>query len=245
MRLDKFLCEMNLGTRSQVRTLIRQGLVTVNGSPAGNGDLKIDEQQDRITFRGKPLVYRRFVYYMLHKPKGTVSATADSSAPAVTSLLGANRRDGLFPVGRLDKDTTGLLLITNDGELAHRLLSPRRHVDKCYLVRIARPLSPEDTAELEQGVDIGEESKTLPARVEIVEAPPDVPRILLTIHEGKFHQVKRMLQAVNNEVLELERVAFGGVRLDSGLAPGEYRELTEEELALLRRAAYEKQQEKA
>lgn len=234
MRLDKFLCEMNVGTRSQVKSYIRQGLVRVNDAAADRADRKIDEVQDRITFRGNLLHYRRFVYYMLHKPKGTLSATTDNTAPTVVSLLGEDRREDIFPVGRLDKDTTGLLLLTNDGELAHGLLSPKRRVDKVYLVTTACPLSREDIARLEQGVDIGEAKPTLPSHVEVCGEDPEGSQILLTIHEGKFHQVKRMLQAVNNEVLELKRVSFGGLQLGEELAPGKYRELTEEELRLLK-----------
>lgn len=229
MRLDRFLCEMNTGTRSQVKNYVRQGLVTVNGSIAKSADLKIDDLSDKVCFRGELLRYRRFVYYMLNKPEGVVSATSDNTAKTVVSLLGPDQKDGIFPVGRLDKDTTGLLLLTNDGELAHRLLSPKRHVDKTYLVAMEHALSQEDIHALENGVDIGEEKLTLPARVELL-SPVE---IYLTVHEGKFHQVKRMLQAVDNRVLALKRISFGGLTLDDGLRPGEYRELTPEEVCSL------------
>jgi len=234
MRLDKFLCEMGTGTRSQVRTYVRQGLVTVNGRAVKSADTQIEEDSDRIAFRGKVLQYRRYVYYMMNKPKGVVSATQDNTAPAVVSLLGSGRRDDIFPVGRLDKDTTGLLLLTNDGELAHRLLSPGRHVDKVYKVSLEHPLSEADIRLLEQGVAIGDEKRCMPACVEVI----GDTEILLTIREGRFHQVKRMLQAVGNGVLELERAAFGGLELDGGLQPGEYRELTDQETALLRKTAF-------
>lgn len=232
MRLDRFLCEMNIGTRSQVKTYVRQGLVTINGAVAKDAGLKVDEQSDKVFFRSQELKYRKFVYYMLNKPEGVVSATTDKRDTAVTALLGEDCREDIFPVGRLDKDVTGLLLLTNDGDLAHRLLSPRRHVDKVYQVDIARPLDAENIERLEQGLDIGEEQPTLPARVEVL----DAGRILLTLHEGRFHQVKRMLQAVGNEVLKLKRIAFGGLELDEGLALGEYRELREEEVEALRSA---------
>lgn len=229
MRLDRFLCELDIGTRSQVKGFVRQGLVTVNGAPARGPEQKIDEQRDRIVFRGKELRYRKFVYYMMNKPTGVVSASSDARERTVVSLLGSDGREDIFPVGRLDKDTTGLLLLTNDGALAHRLLSPRKHVDKAYRVELERGLSREDIRRLEEGLDIGDERPTLPARVEVLGERV----ILLTLHEGRFHQVKRMLQAVGNQVQALERVAFGGLELDRGLRPGEYRELTREETDIL------------
>ena len=234
MRLDKFLCDRNIGTRSQVKTYIRQGFVTVNGRPAALPDEKIDEVDDLVAFQGHILRPGGFVYYMLNKPKGVVSATQDNKDITVVDLLKNCDlpRDGVFPVGRLDKDTEGLLILTDDGETAHRLLSPKRHVDKTYFVIAQRPLSQEDIARLEQGVDIGEERLTLPAKVEL----KTNTEFFLTIHEGKFHQVKRMLQAVDNQVLALKRTAFGGLTLDEGLKPGEYRELTGQEVAILHEA---------
>ena len=233
MRLDKFLCDRNIGTRSQVKTYIRQGLVTVNGKPVSMAEFKIDEMNDLVAFQGRVLRPGGFVYYMLNKPGGVVSATRDNISRTVVELLQEELpRGGVFPVGRLDKDTEGLLILTDDGELAHRLLSPKKHVDKTYLVTAEHPLSKEDVVRLEQGVDIGEERVTLPAKVEL-EADN---RFFLTIHEGKFHQVKRMLQAVDNRVLALKRTAFGGLALDESLKPGEYRELTEQEVARLHEA---------
>lgn len=232
MRLDKFLSRQNIGTRSQVKVYIRQGMVTVNGQPAKSGDLHIDEYTDRITFRDRELCYVPGRYYMLNKPVGVVSATKDNTAGTVVELLEIQDRSAIFPVGRLDKDTEGLLLLTDDGELAHRLLSPKRHVDKTYLVSLAHPISDEDAVKLKQGVDIGEKRPTLPAGVEIV----DARNIRLTIHEGKFHQVKRMLRAVGNEVTSLKRISFGGLLLDESLKPGEYRELTKQEVAALHEA---------
>jgi len=226
MRLDKFLCEMNIGSRSQVKTYIKQGLVSVNDIPAKSADMKIDENTAKIAFKGQILSYQKFVYYMLNKPAGVVSATQDNTADTVVSLLGDCYRKDIFPVGRLDKDTTGLLLLTNDGELAHSMLSPKKHVDKIYQVTIARPLSASDINKLEQGVDIGEEALTLPAKVEVT----GTNSILLTIHEGKFHQVKRMLQAVNNQVIALKRLGFGPLLLDEALDAGSFRELTDEEV---------------
>lgn len=234
MRLDKFLCELNIGSRSQVKELIRHGKVSVNNAVVKTADRKIDEKKDVVCVQGQTLVYRKFYYYMLNKPAGVVSATQDKLSDTVISLLRPeDRRDDLFPVGRLDKDTEGLLLLTNDGALAHRLLSPGKHVDKTYHVTIERALTAQDIQRLENGVDIGEDRPTLPAKVEILSPETE---LLLTIHEGKFHQVKRMLFAVNNLVTVLRRTAFGGLKLDETLAPGEYRPLSEQEVEVLHEA---------
>ena len=224
MRLDKFLCEMNIGTRSQVKDYIKKGFVTVNDQTAKKPEVHVSLESD-----GKPLGYAEYVYFMLNKPRGVVSATRDNHDKTVLDLLPV-KRDDLFPVGRLDKDTEGLLLITNDGALAHELLSPRKHVDKTYLVTIREELTDEVKRKLEQGVDIGDEKPTMPACVEVLSDK----QIHLTIREGRFHQVKRMLHAVDNEVLALKRVSFGGIDLDKTLLPGESRELTAEEVLALR-----------
>ncbi len=229
MRLDKFLCEMNIGTRSQVKSYVKQGLITLNGSICKSADTKLNELEDIVTYKGEVLRYQPFHYYMLNKPRGVVSATRDNVSKTVLELLPPECRKNIFPVGRLDKDTEGLLLLTDDGELAHKLLAPSKHVDKTYLVTIKEPLSPNACQTLEEGVDIGEDALTRPAKVEI----QSKEQILLTIHEGKFHQVKRMLKAVNNEVTALKRVRFGRINLDESLNPGEYRELTNVEVTLL------------
>ena len=229
MRLDKYLCLMEAGTRSQVKNNILKGLVTINGIPAKRPEQKVDEECDIVAFRGKELHFKRFCYYMLNKPMGVVSATRDNTAGTVVELLGPDRRGDIFPVGRLDKDTVGLLLLTNDGELSHKLLSPKHHVDKTYLVTVEHSLSPEDLRKLVEGVDIGEKRPTMPAKAEILENG----QLLLTIREGKYHQVKRMLQAVDNKVTALKRIAFGGIVLDEDLQPGQYRELTEREVRIL------------
>lgn len=229
MRLDKFLCEMNIGTRSQVKDYIKHGDVTVNSCIVKASDMKIDEHNDKISFRGRELSFEKHVYYMLNKPAGVVSATKDNTADTVLSLIDDLTGKDLFPVGRLDKDTEGLLIITNDGELAHRLLSPRKHVDKTYLVKTAAPVSPDDAERLETGIDIGDDRPTAPAKVEILSDD----HILLTIHEGRFHQVKRMLHAVGNEVIFLKRISFGKLALDENLKPGDSRRLTDREVELL------------
>lgn len=229
MRLDKFLCEMNIGSRSQVKALVKQGQVTVNGETVRSSAQKIDEFRDVVIFQGRTLRYQQFHYYMLNKPRGVVTATKDNTCSTVMDLLPAELRKNLFPVGRLDKDTEGLLLITDDGDLGHRMLSPTKHVDKTYQVTITHSLSDEDCQRLEQGVDIGEDALTRPAKVKVLSEN----MILLTIHEGKFHQVKRMLKAVGNEVIALKRITFGALSLDTTLEPGAYRELTEAEVQLL------------
>lgn len=235
MRLDKFLCQMNLGTRTEVRQLIRRKQVRVNGATAVSGDQQIDEESDRIDCGGRTLSYQSHVYYMMNKPQGVVSATEDAENTTVLDLLLSkipkeHRGRGIVPAGRLDKDTEGLLLLTDDGALVHELLSPKKHVDKTYLVHTAAPVSESDIRALETGVDIGEKRNTLPAKVEVL--APD--RILLTIHEGKYHQIKRMLQAVRNEVVSLKRLRFGNLCLDETLEPGECRELSAAEVSALR-----------
>lgn len=230
LRLDKWLCEMNIGTRSQVKQILKQGLITVDGDVITRPEYKVDEQTAKITYKGKVLSYQKYVYYMLHKPAGVVSATQDNTCKTVTELLKETGRKDLFPVGRLDKDTEGLLLMTNDGDLAHNLLSPKKHVSKIYYAELKNPLSQEAAGQLERGVDIGEEKLTLPAKVEQLSDKS----IYLTITEGKYHQVKRMLQAVDNEVLYLKRIAMGNLHLDEELGKGEYRELTDAEVALLK-----------
>lgn len=234
VRLDKFLADAGAGTRSQVKGFLKKGLVTVNGEPARKPEQKISPETDLIVFQGTVLSYTEFYYYMLNKPSGYVSATDDNTAPTVLSLLkGAPGKD-LFPVGRLDKDTEGLLLITNDGALAHRLLSPRHHVDKTYFVRADGAVTEDDCSRLEAGVDIGEDRLTLPAKAVLLSSGP-VSEVELTIHEGKFHQVKRMFQAVGKPVLYLRRLSMGSLTLDETLPPGQYRPLREEEIAALRK----------
>ena len=235
MRLDKFLADMGLGTRSEVKKDIRKGLILVNGTPIRTPEYKIDIQKDQVTAKGQPVSYAKQEYYMLNKPGGVVSATEDKREKTVLDLIQEKKRKDLFPVGRLDKDTEGLLLITNDGPLAHELLSPKKHVDKTYFVKAGKPLSDEDVRMLETGVDIGEEKQTLPAKISRISQ--EGTSLCLTIREGRFHQIKRMFQAVDNEVLYLKRLSMGPLDLDENLAPGEYRTLTEEEMKRLKEHA--------
>jgi 16S rRNA pseudouridine516 synthase len=230
-RIDKFLCDQNLGTRKQVKEFIKNGMVTINGETALKPEQHVDETADEISFGGKVLNYSEFRYYMLYKPQDVVSATTDGRSVTVVDLLKPENVKGLAPVGRLDKDTEGLLLMTNDGMLTHNLLSPKKHVDKDYEVHLAHEITDAELKKLENGVDIGDETRTLPA-VTYRDEPDAEGRcvIHLVLHEGRFHQVKRMLEAVGNEVLFLKRISMGSLKLDETLEPGEYRPLTVQEL---------------
>ena len=232
IRLDKFLADMGLGTRSEVKKEIHKGQVRVNGIPERSPEYKLDIQKDLVEVNGRQISYAQQEYYMLNKPAGVVSATEDKKDMTVLDLIQEKQRKDLFPVGRLDKDTEGLLLITNDGLLAHQLLSPEKHVKKTYFVTVENPVSPEDIKILEEGVDIGEEKRTLPAEISCLS--PEKNSLCLTIKEGKFHQIKRMFQAVDNKVLYLKRLSMGSLTLDETLAPGEYRPLTKEEIERLK-----------
>ena len=225
LRLDKFLCDAGIGSRSQVKVFLKQGLIKVNGEIIKRPEFKVEEEQDSVTFQGKEIKYRKYVYYMLNKPKGVVSATRDNLDRTVTDLIKDSGHQNLFPVGRLDKDTEGLLIMTNDGDLAHRLLSPKKHVDKVYYVELDKMLTEEGRRMLETGINIGEEKPTLPANAQRITDTS----LYLTIREGKYHQVKRMLKAVGCEVTYLKRIAMGAISLDKNLPCGCYRELTEEE----------------
>lgn len=226
MRLDKFLCDTAGLTRTEAKNAVKKGQIAVNGQVQKTADFKVKETTDTVTFQGKPLSYAAFHYYMLHKPAGVITATEDKKESTVMDILREEKVKNLFPVGRLDKDTEGLLLITDDGELAHNLLSPKKHVDKEYLVKVRDSISEDDCRKLSEGVDIGDEKPTAPAKVERVAEK----EILLTIREGRFHQVKRMLQAVGNEVLYLKRLSMGSLRLPKDLEKGAYRPLSEDEI---------------
>lgn len=245
MRIDRLLCELNIGTRSQVKELLKKGLVSADGQIIRKADAQVDENSVEITVKGKNYSYRPFVYYMLNKPAGVITATRDAQDRTVMDLVkeeyqlshggelsGIPFKD-MFPVGRLDKDTVGLLLITNDGELSHNLLAPGKHVDKTYLVHLNDNLSKEMIEQLEQGVDIGEEKRTQPAVLRIDKQDASICHI--TITEGKFHQVKRMFEAVGRKVIYLKRLSMGSLVLDETLPEGKIRELTEEEADELRK----------
>ena len=229
IRLDKYLSDMGMGTRSRIKKEIRSGQVIVNGKPICRPELKINTDQDEVLFQGEPVTYEEYEYYMLNKPAGVISAASDRQETTVVDLIKDRKRDDLFPVGRLDKDTEGLLIITNNGELAHRLLSPKKHVDKVYFAKVKGIVTEDDIECFAQGLDIGDEKPTLPAEL-VICSSDEISGILLTIREGRFHQVKRMFQAVGKEVVYLKRLRMGPVTLDDSLKPGEYRRLTEEEV---------------
>lgn len=233
IRLDKFLAEMQVGTRSEVKKLIRAGKVQLNGHVCKVAEEKFDPEQSQVLVDHVEVGYAAYEYFMLNKPKGCVSATEDSRYPTVLDYITEHKRKDLFPVGRLDLDTEGLLLITNDGALAHDLLSPARHIPKTYEAMIDGMVSREDVELFARGVDIGEKKLTKPAELVILKANV-ISHIRITICEGKFHQIKRMFEAVGKPVLELKRISMGSLMLDDTLEPGAYRALTEEELGDLR-----------
>lgn len=232
LRLDKYLADMGAGTRSEVKKAIAKGQVSIGGLVVKRPETKIDTEQDEVEYQGRSVSYVEYEYYMLNKPAGVVSATEDKKEQTVVDLIESRRRKDLFPAGRLDKDTEGLLLITNDGKMAHRLLSPKKHVDKVYYARIKGNVGEGDVQAFSDGLDIGEKQKTLPAKLVILKAD-EISEIEVTIHEGKFHQVKRMFEAVEKEVLYLKRIRMGSLELDDTLLPGTYRNLTEKEISEL------------
>ena len=279
MRLDKYLAHMGAGTRKEVKKVIRDGLVTVGGRKVSDPGIKVEET-DEVCLNGRPLRYEQYAYYMLNKPAGVVSATEDPREQTVIDLMreGAGDvsevtqqreaesvsreqaakdaqvmlRTGLFPVGRLDKDTEGLLIITNDGALAHRLLSPQKHVDKVYFARLDGPVGAHERALFAAGLRVDDEFTAMPAELrpadpETGELPADADassgragdpnsgsnQVFVTIREGKYHQIKRMFEAVGREVIYLKRISMGPLRLDPALAPGQWRRLTKEELSAI------------
>lgn len=236
MRLDKYLADMNLGSRKEVKAFIKKGLVSVNGQVIRSDKFQVKERVDQIIFDGESISYQKDFYYLLNKPAGVISATVDDYEETVLDLFDdEDYREDLFPVGRLDKDTEGLLVITNDGALAHRLLSPKRHVEKEYVAEIAGLMVKADVQKFAEGlvIDGGEECLPATLMIESVNQETNTSTIRLILHEGKFHQVKRMVQAVGKEVTYLKRVRMGGLQLDHTLDYGEYRPLTVEEIQLL------------
>ena len=226
-RLDKFLAAQGKGTRKEVGRLIRSGAVAVDGVPVRDPAAKVDPSCQTVAVGGSPILWQEHLYIMMNKPAGVLSATEDRRQKTVLDLLPEDlRRRGLFPAGRLDKDTTGLLLITDDGDLAHRMLSPKKHVYKLYQARLDAPVTPEDVRALEEGVRWGEEVYA-PARLWVEQDPRAA---FVEIREGRFHQVKRMFQARGKTVLQLKRLKIGGLWLDSTLQEGECRLLTPQEI---------------
>ena len=236
IRLDKFLSEMSGWTRSEEKKIVRTGSVTVDRNEVKKPETKIDEKLSIVRVDGRQIKYNKYEYYMLNKPKGFVSATTDREHKTVVDIISSSEKKDLFPVGRLDIDTEGLLLITNDGELAHRLLAPKNHVEKTYYVEVSGILDDADVDAVEKGLDIGEEKNTIPAKMEILKTDiqNNISSCYLTIHEGKFHQVKRMMKKLGKTVTYLKRVSMGSLILDSKLKKGNYRKLTEQEIIELK-----------
>ena len=237
VRLDKFLADAGKGTRSEVKKFIQKGQVQVNGVTAKKPELKVDPEKDTVVLSGETVgAAPEFVYYLLNKPAGCVSATEDRNDRTVMEYVPSDRK-GLFPVGRLDKDTEGLLIITNDGAMAHDLLSPKKHVDKTYYAKVKGKISDMEVKQFANGLFVDEELTALPAILKVLSynSDKDYSEIHVTIHEGKFHQVKRMFTAIGSEVLFLKRITFGALPLDESLKTGEYRALTKEEISILQR----------
>ncbi len=232
IRLDKYLSNMGIGTRSEVKQMIKRGRVKVNECVVVSPEIKIDMETDHVMAEEQQINYEKYVYYMLHKPAGVVSATEDSREKTVVDLLAAEKKRDLFPVGRLDKDTEGLLIITNNGQLAHKLLSPKKHVGKVYYAKIDGRVTEEDVQIFQEGVQVDKDFKALPAVLKIFSSGEE-SEIQITIYEGKFHQIKRMFEAVGKKVIYLKRLAMGSLWLDESLKSGEYRRLTEKELESL------------
>lgn len=228
-RLDKILANMGYGTRKEVKQLIRSGNVCVDGKSVKNPDTKLDPDLSGITVFGKPIQYKKFIYLMLNKPQGYVSATDDNRHKTVADLVPEEYSHYCpFPVGRLDIDTEGLLIMTNDGVLSHELLSPKKHIPKTYFAAIDKEISQSDITAFENGIVLDDGYKTLPAQLEELGEG-----CLVTIYEGKFHQIKRMFQSVGKRVEYLKRIKMGGLCLDEGLPLGQMREITKEELEKL------------
>ena len=260
IRIDKFLAEMSVGTRSEVKKMIRAGRITVNDEEVKRPEQKVDPDSDIVSVDGNLVIYSQYEYFMLNKPAGYVSATKDDEHMTVLELISEKSRNDLFPVGRLDIDTEGLLLITNDGELSHKLLSPKSHVDKTYFLLTKGRVTEDDVDLLEKGIDIGDEKPTLPANVSDIsvvkwddiksyhdnilsakefdteDKTGEFSSLYLTIHEGRYHQVKRMMAKVGKPVLYLKRVSMGTLKLDEKLSVGDYRKLTEKEIEDIKKA---------
>ena len=237
MRLDKFLVENGLGSRSQVKDVLKKGLVLVNGRAEKSPKTQINEMADEVVVSGQKLTYEKFVYYLLNKPKGYISATEDERHKTVLDLLDETaRQKEVFPVGRLDIDTHGLLLLTNNGKLAHAMLSPKKHVEKIYRAKVAGLMNQSDVERFARGIEL-KDFTCHPAQLKIVELDEEkeISLVEITLAEGKFHQVKRMVAACGKEVTDLQRLSMGPLQLDPELALGEWRRLTEEEMKSLER----------
>lgn len=234
-RIDKVLSNLGYGSRKELKGIVKKGLVKVNGEVIKDNGLQIDPEKDKIIINGEEVYYRKHIYLLMNKPEGVVSATCDKYDTTVVDLLEAE--DAIFepfPIGRLDKDTVGLLLLTNDGELNHRLISPKWHVDKVYYARIDKVVTESDIKQFKKGVVLDDGYKCMPGKLEIIGDYNEGSEVHITIQEGKFHQVKRMFESVGKKVIYLRRVKFGPLDIDENLEEGQYRELTDEEINLLK-----------
>lgn len=237
MRLDKLLARAGLGSRKEVKKLVKAGRVAINGIPADDGGRHVDPGKDTVTVDDRPIFYRQWIYLMMNKPQGVITATEDAALPTVVDLLDdADAAGSLFPVGRLDRNTEGLLILTNDGQLAHRLLSPKHHIPKTYAARVRGWVTEEDVVRFAEGIVLEDGSRTRPAVLKILAAGTHSD-VEVTLYEGKFHQIKRMFRALGKQVVALKRLSMGPLELDPALLPGMYRPLTEDEVRLLREAA--------
>lgn len=233
MRIDKLLANMGYGSRKDVKILLKQGVVRVDDQPVKDAKRQVNLETERVTVQGEVVEYKPFVYLMMNKPAGVISATEDKVESTVVDLIDPSYAHyELFPVGRLDKDTTGLLLLTNDGAFNHALMSPRKHVDKVYVAEVDGEMTTDDVRRFAEGVELEDGYTTKPARLELISKSGRRSTVRLTLSEGKYHQVKRMIAAVGKHVEQLERVQIGALELDPTLEPGAYRELSEEEVDL-------------
>ena len=234
-RLDKVLSNLGYGSRKEIKQAVRKGIIEVNGEVVKDNGMQVDPEKDKIFVNGEEIFYRKYIYLMMNKPDGVVSATFDNRDETVVDLLEIEHQVfNPFPVGRLDKDTVGLLLLTNDGELNHRLISPKWKVDKIYYAKIDKKVTEADIKKFKSGITLDDGYLCKEAKLEILNATDEGSEVMVTIQEGKFHQVKRMFEAVNKSVVYLKRVEFGTLKLDEDLEEGEYRELTDEEIAILK-----------
>ena len=234
-RLDKIISNLGYGSRKEIKVLARKGFIEVDGVVEKDSGKLVDPDKSVIKVNGEQIFYREFIYLMMNKPDGVISATSDSREETVVDLLEVDHQAfEPFPVGRLDKDTVGLLLLTNDGELNHRLIAPKWKVDKVYYAKIDKKVTEEDVEAFKKGITLDDGYVCKEAILEIIEATDEGSEINVTIQEGKFHQVKRMFEAVGKNVVYLQRIEFGGLPLDEDLEEGEYRELTEEEIMHLK-----------
>lgn len=234
-RLDKILSNLGYGTRKELKGICKKGLVKVNGVVVKDSGAKVDPENDEIFINGEQVFYRKFIYLMMNKPDGVISATRDNRDETVVDLLEVDHQVfEPFPVGRLDKDTVGLLFLTNDGELNHKLISPKYKVDKVYSAKINKRVTESDIEAFKNGITLDDGYVCKEAKLEIISAEENESDVIITIQEGKFHQVKRMFEAVGKEVTYLKRIEFGTIKLDETLEEGEYRELTDDEVTILK-----------